>query len=157
MTKRRIVLAVVGFMAAWLLFGLYLTVTGYTPPPDAPTDPAANVISGTFTLVDEATAANDCVGPSDGDWRDVRPGATVLVRYDSFFSRSAGLGDGRVVTWGQFAEQACAYDFTVVDVPTTTSYTIDYPGGLSRDYTFEELQSADWSVGAVCCRFVPAN
>ena len=153
MTVRKVILAIVAAVAAFALFGLFLTLTGYVPP----ADPAAHVISGTFTLVDEATAANGCVGPSDGSWREVRPGATVWVRYDSFFTRSAGLGDGRVVTWGQFGAQACAYDFSVVDVPTATSYTIDYPGGLSLRYTFEELESKDWSVGPVCCDIVPAN
>lgn len=152
MTVRRLVLVAVGALAAFMLLGFGLTLTGYVAPTDAP---PPHVISGTFTLVDDATAANGCVGP-DGNWRDVRPGATVWVKYGAFLTRSGSLGDGVAVTWGQFDERACAYEFSV-GVPDAESYTIDYPGGLSLDYTFEELQSRNWHVAPACCDLRPAG
>lgn len=137
-------------------FGLFLEATGYKPPPDPTPTPAPHVISGTFTLVDDDTVANGCVGPSDGNWSEVRPGAEVVVRGGEDELGSGRLGEGTPSVWGQFGERACAYDFTV-GVPTAESYTIVYPGGLTHDYTFEEMVAADWSIGSACCRIVPGG
>jgi hypothetical protein len=160
----KIALAVVIVLAAMTAFGFVLKLAGYTPPPDPTPSPAPHVISGTFTLVDNSTVANGCVG-TEGTWQDVRPGATVKVyegdgsaaRYPLSPNLGEGaLGEGRVTTVGQFATQACSYDF-IIGVPTVTEYSIKYPGGLLLHYTFAELESADWHVAPDCCEFRPAN
>jgi hypothetical protein len=69
---------------------------------------------------------------------------------------SGNLGEGRNPGWYVDGSLACVYDFTV-GVPTAERYEIDYPGGLSTDYTFAALESSGWKVAPVCCRFVPAN
>jgi hypothetical protein len=144
-------------MGAWLAFGLFLQATGYKPPPDPTPTPAPHVISGTFTLVDDDTVANNCTGPSNGNWKNVHPGAEVVVKNrDGWRVGTGSLDEGKATVWGQFGSKACAYAFTV-GVPTAESYTIHYPGGLSVDYTFEELQTRDWSIGSACCRFVQGN
>lgn len=154
MNGKRIVIGVAGFMGAWFAFGLFLTATGYKPPPDPTPTPAPHTISGTFTLVDDDTVANSCVGASDGSWDEVRPGAEVKIRDDGTWIASGSLGEGKATTWGQYGEKACEYAFTV-GARTAETYTIHYPGGLSVDYPFEEMQSRDWSTWSVCCRIVP--
>ena len=154
MRVRWIVLPVVGCLGAFLALGLWLDYTGYVPPTDPP---PAHVIKGSFTLVDDATAANGCVGPSDGNWREVHPGAEVEVRNgDNWLIGTGSLGDGEAGTWGQFAEKACTYSFTV-GVADAEAYKIHYPGGLSHSYTFDEMQAHEWAVGSACCTIVPGS
>jgi hypothetical protein len=151
---RKVVVVVVGLLAVMVVFSLYLDATGYVPSTDPP---PPHVISGTFTLVDEDTAANGCVGPDGGNWRAVHPGAEVEVRDGTgWYLASGSLGDGRATTWGTLGDAACEYDYSV-GVPVAEKYTIHFPGGLAVDYTFEELDSADWHVSPDCCRFVPAG
>ena len=154
MKLRWIVLPVVGFLAVMVAFGWWLEMTGYVAPTDPP---PAHVINGWFTLVDDATVANGCVGPDGGSWRAVHPGAEVEVRNDDDWLIGTGsLGDGEAGTWGQFAEQACTYTFTV-GVDDAEAYTLHYPGGLARTYTFEEMQGHEWTVGSACCTIVPGS
>lgn len=153
MTVRRIILVIVGAVAAFMLFGFGLTLTGHVAPTDAP---PPHVISGTFTLVDDATAANDCVDPGDGNWaerprRRHRAGALRQLLHTVRQPRRR-----QAVTRGQFGDRACAYAFTV-GVPDAEADKIDYPGGLTPEHTFEELQSADGHVSPDRCRFMPAN
>lgn len=159
----KIALAVVIVLAAMTAFGFALTLTGYTPPPDPTPTASPHVISGTFSLVDNSTVANGCVG-TEGTWQDVRPGATVKVyegdgsaaRYPLSPNLGEGaLGEGRVAIVG-YGTQACSYDFTI-GVPTAAEYSIKYPGGLLLHYTFAELESTHWQVAPDCCEFLPAN
>jgi len=156
----KIALVVVLVFAAMTAFGFVLKLTGYTPTPDPTPSPPAHVISGTFSLFDNGTVNNGCVGP-EGGWHDVRPGATVTVyegdgsasRYPLSTNLGSGvLGEGQVTNFGE----ACAYDFTI-GVPTATEYSIKYPGGLLLHYTFESLESMHWRVTTDCCEYRPAN
>lgn len=153
---RRAVLGLAGLLAAFTLFGAWLSANGMVPPDATPTPPA-HVVSGTFTLVDDATADNGCVGPGDGSWADVRPGAEVTVRDGSGSVLGTGtLGDGAATTWGQFGAKACDYAFSV-GVPDSDAYTVAFPGGLSLDYTRAELDADSWRVSPACCQFVPGG
>ncbi|MHB8892589.1 MAG: hypothetical protein ACYC65_11155 [Candidatus Limnocylindrales bacterium] len=156
----KIALVVVIVLVAMTIFGFVLKLAGYTPPPDPTPSPPPHVISGTFSLFDNGTVANDCVG-TEGTWHDVRPGATVKVyegdgsasRYPLSPSLGEGsLGEGRVTNF----EEACSYDFTI-GVPTADEYSIKYPGGLLLHYTFAELESMHWKVAPDCCTWRPAN
>lgn len=151
-TTRNVVLAIVAALAAMTLFGFVLELAGYEPPPEPTPE---RVISGVFTLVDDATAANDCVGPS-GNWHEVHPGAQVQVRSDGAWLGEGALGPGSVVTWGMYGAHACAYEFHV-GVRTADSYTVRYPGGLSVRYSFDDLESRSWRVAPDCCTLTPAN
>jgi hypothetical protein len=148
---RTLVLVGVGCVAALFILGVGLQLTGYVAPTETP---PAHVISGTFTLVDNATAANQCVGTRESGWQDVHPGAEVVVRDGDTRLATASLGDALATTW--FSEAACAYDFSF-GVPTAERYTIEYPGGLTLDYSFDELQSSGWHVAPDCCTVRPAN
>ena len=156
----KIALAVVIVLAAMTAFGFALTLTGYTPPPDPTPSPAPHVITGVFSLHDNSTVANGCVGP-EGTWQDVHAGATVKV-YEGDGSASkyplsptlgeGPLGEGKVTSFNE----ACDYDFTI-GVPTADQYSIKYPGGLLLHYTFAELEADHWQIETNCCTWQPAN
>ncbi len=150
MTLRRLVIAVIAVLGLMLGLGIALDLSGYVAPTDPPPE---HTIAGTFILVDDDTAANGCVGPSGGNWDEVRPGATVEVTSNGDWLGSAPLGEGRVTTFD--GDAACEYAFSL-GVRTAEVYTLAYPGGLRLDYTLEELGSRDWHVAPACCDIVPA-
>ena len=156
----KIALVIVTVLTAMTAFGFVLKLAGYTPPPDPTPTPAPHVITGVFSLHDNTTVANGCVGP-EGTWQDVHPGATVKVyegdgsaaKYPLSPTLGEGpLGEGKVTSFNE----ACDYAFTI-GVPTADQYSIKYPGGLLLHYTFEEMKSMHWKVAPDCCEFRPVN
>jgi len=130
---------------------------------NTPTATAAAVskptITGTFTLIgtqDVVDPGTPDATPVDGDFTDLGSlgcagiggyndiGAGLQVQVSDEDGTAIGTGE---LDLGEITNDGCRFPFTVQNLPVAKFYKITVGHRGELDYSYAELQAADWNVG----------